>query len=271
MQVEIEKQTLKINIKPNILVLLLKGKKDYEILGCKCSEWVVDAVKDFTYSIVEYDDTDLFNFAKRHSNNVDYIVLLLANMPLLTKNTFSGLIEYCLYKNVNACKFWGGAVFRNEYLKSAKTVFYDSVYTQNEDQFYLVENTTQRNYALDVLRNRILQMHLNNGVDIKNIKNVVIEKNVDVESGVCIESGNIIKGITKLYKGVILKENNVLTDCIIGENTCLVNSVIDNTTIGKDCIIMPYSNITNSQIGNNVVVTGNISMNGRKIRDNRKI
>lgn len=271
MQVEIERQTLKIKIKPNIFVLVLKDKKDYEILGCKCSQWVVDAVSTCNYAIVDYDGSELFEFAKKHTNNADYVVLVSANMPLLTKSTFLALVDYCVFKGVSACKFWGGAVYNVEYLKSTKTVFYDSVYSQNEDQFYLVENITQRNYATEVLRNRIIDFHLKNGVDIKNTKNVVVEKYVDIQSGVVIESGNTIKGESVIKRNVLLKENNTLNNSIVGENTCIAHSVIENSIIGKDCIIMPYSSVSQSTLGNNVVVSGNTTICRRKIRDNRKI
>lgn len=271
MQVEVEKQSLKIKIKPNIFVLVLQSKKDYEILGCKCSQWTIDAVNNYNYALVEYDNSDLFDFAKKHIIGADYIVLLSSNMPLLTKTSFNNLIEYCVFKSVKACKFWGGAVYNVDYLKSSKTVFYDSVYSQNEDQFYIVENATQRNHVTEILRNRIIDFHLKNGVDIKNTKNVVIEKYVDIQSGVVIESGNVLKGNTYIGKNVIFKENNTVIDCVVGENTCIAHSVVEKSTIGKDCIIMPYSNVTDSVLGDNVIVTGNTSLNRRKIRDNRKI
>ncbi len=271
MQVEVEKQSLKIKIKPNIFVFVLQGKKDYEILGCKCSQWTIDAINDYNYALVEYDNSDLFDFAKKHTINTDYVVLLSASMPLLTKNVFNHLVEYCVFKGIKACKFWGGAVYDVGYLKSTKTVFYDSVYSQNEDQFYIVENISQRNYVTEILKNRILDFHIKNGVDIKNTKNVVIEKYVDIKSGVVIESGNVLKGNTYIEKNVILKENNTLTDCVVGENTCIAHSVVEKSTIGRDCIIMPYSSVTDSVLGNNVIVTGNVSLDKRKIRDNRKI
>lgn len=271
MQVEIEKQTLKIKIKPNILVLVLKCGKDYDILGCKCSEWVVDAVSDYNYLVVEYDNSDLFQFAKKYANGVDIVVLLSANMPLLTKNTFSNLIDYCIFKDIKACKFGGGAVYNVSYLNTAKSVFYDSVYSQNEDQFYIVENITQRNFATEILRMMIIDFHLKNGVDIKNIKNVVVEKFVDIQCGAIIESGNVIKGNTHIDKNVILKENNTINDSVIGANTCIAHSVIESSTLGKDCIIMPYTSLTECVVGNNVIIMGNVSLKGRKIKDNRKI
>ncbi len=271
MQIEVEKEFLISIDKPSVFVLILKPKKDYEILGATCSEWVSDATKGFSSAVVEYDGSDIATFAKKYTNDASYIVVLSGALPLLTSGAFSGLVDYCLFKNVNACKFWGGAVFNTKYLRTTNNVFYDSIYSQNEEDFYVVENATQRNHAFEILRNRIIEFHMQNGVDIKNCKNVVIEKYVDIEPNTTILGGNTLKGYTKIEKGVILKENNIVADSRIGASSCVAESVIEGSDIGKDCIIMPYSHIEKCTLGNNVVVSGNTSLSGRKIKDNRKI
>lgn len=268
---EFEKQLLKIDTKPSIFVLILKGTDNYNILGCDCSDWVIDAVNDYNYAVVKYDKTDLVEFAKKHTNASNYVVLLSENMPLLTKTAFNNLVDYCVFKGVKACKFRGGAVFDVEYLKSNNNIYYDSVYSQNEDVFWVVETVEQRNYALDVLKSRIINFYINNGVDIKDFTNVLIEKNVDIERGVQIFSGNVLKGNTYIGKNVILKENNTITNSAVGGNSCIASSVIDNSTIGCDCIVMPYSHIDGCTIGNNVVVSGNVSLANRKIKDNKRV
>lgn len=271
MQIEVEKEFLISIDRPSVFVLILKPKKDYEILGATCSEWVSDATKGYSSAIVEYDNSDIVTFAKKYANNASYMIVLSGALPLLTSKVFSDLVEYCLFKNVNACKFWGGAVFNTKYLRSTSKVFYDSIYSQNEESFYIVENATQRNHAFEILRNRIIEYHMQNGVDIKNAKNVVIEKYVDIESGTTVLGGNTIKGFSKIKSGAILKENNTIIDSQIGSSSCVAESVIEKSDIGKDCIIMPYSHIAECTIGNNVVVSGNTSLSGRKIKDNRKI
>lgn len=268
---QLEKEILVENKKMSVFVIIIKDKKEKEILGFTLSDWVSDAVGDFSSIVIEREKEDVLDLAKKYLTNSSYTLVLSGNLPLITKNAIRNLVDYATFKSVNACKFMGGGIYNTEYLKQTKNIFYDSVYTQNDDLFYIVENAKQLAYATEVLRNRIIDFHIANGVCFKSIKNTVIEKNVVIKSGVVINGGNTIKGDTVINEGCIIKENNIIEDSVLGENTCVANSTILKTKIGKDTIIMPYSNINECDIGNNVIVFGNISLLKKKIKDNRKI
>lgn len=268
---QLEKEILIEQNTSSVFVIIVKDKKEKEILGSLVSEWVADAVKDFSSIIIERDKEDTLEVAKKYLTNSTYTLVLSGNLPLLTKDVINHLVEYATFKKVDACKFMGGGIYNTDYLKHAKSIFYDSVYAENDDCFYFVENAKQMGYATEVLRNRIIDFHISNGVFFKNIKNTIIEKNVVIKKGVVIDSGNTIKGNTVINEGCIIKENNIIENSIISENTCVANSTIVNSKIGDDCIIMPYSNINNCNIGSNVVVFGNISLLNKNIKDNRKI
>lgn len=269
--VKLETKKLKTIDDNSIIIVVLKTKKSFELLGCDCCDWVIDAVKKHSYAVVDYDGGDIVDIAKKSTFSSKYVMFLTSNMPLLTENDIDRLIEYCLIKRVKACKFWGGAVFESEYISKTTSVFYDSVYTQNEENFYIVENAAQRKHAHEVLRNRIIDFHLGKGVDIKNCKNVVIEKNVVIGTGTTVYGGNTIKGNSAVCKNVILKENNIIVDSLLGDNSCVSSCVVENSKIGRDTIVMPYCNIKNCEIGNNVIVSANTSIENKKIKDNRKI
>ncbi|WP_051280684.1 hypothetical protein [Anaerovorax odorimutans] len=97
--------------------------------------------------------------------------------------------------------------------------------------------------------------HLEKGVIFIDLKSTYIDENVTIGEG------------TKIYPGVIIEGNTTIgKDCIIGFNTRIVNSVIENNTevqssvilesnIGNDTHIGPFAYIRpNCSIGDNVKV-----------------
>ena len=60
-------------------------------------------------------------------------------------------------------------------LKSQENLLVDSIYTQNADDFYLVENKSQFTYAFKILSERINNFHINNGVEILSPTSTYIE------------------------------------------------------------------------------------------------
>ena len=253
--IDLETQKQQIKTQQNsVAVLILNEGKGYVLLGKPMINWVVDAVKNYTCVCAEYKCEDVVQFSKTHAVDCTYLVVLSDKLPLLTPESVSKLIDYCVFKNTNACKFSGGYVFKYEYLKSTNNIFVDSVYIQNEECFYLVENKRMCTYASEVLQNRIFQKHISAGVDIISTKNVEIQPDVEIEAGVTIFKGNTLKGNTVIKKGVILKENNIIEDSVIEDDVCVCGSTITNSKVGAGSFIMPYCNIDNSIIGKNCTI-----------------
>ncbi len=263
--VEVQKHTIK-SPKTDIAVLILNENKGYNLLNKPMIKWVLNALKDYTCVCADYKGEDVVKFAKQNGVACEYLVVIADKLPLLTPQVFNKLIDYCLFKSVNACKFSGGYVFKKVYLDKIDNIFVDSVYIQDEEFFYLVENKKMCSYAREVLQNRIIQHHINNGVEILNTKNVEIEPEVEIAEGVTIFKGNTLKGNTIIEKGVILKENNVIEDSFIGEDACVCNSTLVNSKIGAGTIIMPYCNIENSKIGKNCTIASGTVLNKQNIK-----
>ena len=137
-------------------------------------------------------------------NAYDYTIVLLSKTPLIQQETIFSIMEYCSVKDCELCKLPVGYVVDNIAIKT-KAVLVDCLYSQNFDDFYIVENKSQYTYAEEVWQSRINNYHISNGVEIIKPKSVLIEPEVDIESGVIIYSGNVLKGQTVIKKGVILK------------------------------------------------------------------
>ncbi len=238
----------------DVAVLILNENKGYKILGKNMLDWVVEATSDYTCFCADYKDEDVVKFAKEHLVECEYFIVIFDKLPLLTKESFNKLMEYCLVKKINVCKFSGGYVFNLNYLKKVENLFVDSVYILDQESFYLVENKKMCAYAKEVLQNRIIQKHINNGVDIINVKDVEIHPDVEIGKNVVLFKGNVLKGNTVIGENVILKENNVIENSVIGKDACVCGSTVVNSKIGEGSIIMPYCNIENSKISKNCTV-----------------
>lgn len=272
MEVLLEKQTKQIKSNDeSVVVLILNENKKYTILGKDMIDWVAQAVSNFSCVCADYNGEDILKFTKSFSFKHNYIVVLFDKIPLITKNTINHLIEYCKFKNIKACKLSGGYVFNGAYLNASENLYYDSVYLQNQEDFYLVENKKNLSFVRDVLQQRILNKHIQNGVEILNTKNVEIEPDVVLGKNVVIYKGNTIKGNTIVQDGVILKENNIIEDCVIAKDCCICGSTLKKCKLGHSTIVMPYCNLENCMIGEECTITSNLNLINKKIKNRSNV
>lgn len=268
-------ESIKLNLpKVNVIILDVQTTKVLKqlILGRSMAEWVAFACGKYNPRRLEYDcKISILEYLKNQiENNSDYTMVLLSTTPLITCRTVDRIVEFATIKQSNICKLPVGYIFKNSAIYTGIT-FVDSVYSQDIEDFYIVENKKQYNFALETLQDRINTFHMENGVDILKPKSVYIEPTVDIEPDVKIYSGNTLKGETYISSGVMLKENNVIESTRIGLNSCISNSVIKNSSIGENVYISPFCEINNSQIGEYCIINKGASINNYTVKESSKI
>lgn len=276
----LEKIQLKINIKdkrPTFGVLILDAPItskafDGSILGRTLVDWVRMACGNLPIKVVPYDNkSPIVSLACEYADKeLDYIIILLSTTPLLERNVLEEIMDYCAFKKISLCKLPVGYVLSTKDLDN-KNLSVDSVYSHNLDDFYIVENKKQYTHALDVLQDRINTFHMENGVDIRKPSTVYIEPDVDIDSGVIIYPGNVLKGKSKIYHDVILKENNVIFNSKIGNNSCISGSEISNSIISSNVYISAYCKIDNGLIGSFSTISSGVKISNYKLEDNAKV
>lgn len=276
----LEKIQLKINIKEKprkfgVLIFdvpITSKAFDGKILGRSMLSWVKMACGNLPIKVVSYDNkSNILALARKYADReMDYTIILLSNIPLLENSVILELKDYCEIKDISLCKLPVGYVVRTKDLDSENLVI-DSVYSQNLEDFYIVENKKQYAYALDVLQERINTFHMDNGVDIRKSSTVYIEPDVDIDSGVIVYPNNILKGKSKIYHDVILKENNVIDNSKIGNNSCISGSEITNSIISSNVYISAFCKIDNGLIGSFSTIGSGVKISNYKIEDNSKI
>lgn len=275
-KIKIIEKPLKVNKTFRILILNGKTNKNSfngKILGRNLCEWVSFACVGHDIRVVDYNGKEnILQFIKDKINtNHDYTIVLFFNIPLLQSTTISDIKEYCQIKNSVLCKLPIGYVINNDLFLRNKNLIIDSVYSQNIDDFYLVENKKQYSYALNVLQERINNFHIDNGVEIVDGSKVYIEPTVDISRGVIIYPNNTLKGNTIISNNVILKENNVIDNSKIDKECCISGSVINNSVIGREVFISSFCEINNSLIGAESIIGKGASINKYSIKKGSKI
>lgn len=268
-------QKEKVN-KYNVVILKVPYSNNAfggEILGRTLVDWVAFACQGLPIKIEDYDNkSNILNLVKNIiNNNYDYTIILLSSTPLLNGEIINNIIEYCNIKNVNICKLPIGYVVKNSYVIQNEQLTVDSFYSQNIEDFYIVENKKQFNYAMEVLQDRINTFHINNGVDIKTPKHVYIEPEVDIGHGVVIYPNNSLKKSTTIGNNVILKENNTITSSKIGQNSCISGSVINGSIISENVYVSAFCEINNSFVDHDSIINSGCKINDYSIEANAKL
>ena len=215
------------------------------LLGKSMLEWVELSLGDEPYVTVDYrDDIELPTLLKSYIDaSREYTVVLYSDTPLITKKTVADAINVAERNHLNVVKMTRGYVFRTGFLSVCEKLYTDNVYYFSEEDF-LTANTPH-NLALitDVLRNRILRHHADNGVRFLDLGTTIVEGDVSIASGVEIGPQNILKGKTVIKAGAKLLYANVIEDGIISEGAEINSSRIYHSYVGARTKVGPYAYI----------------------------
>ena len=123
-----------------------------------------------------------------------------------------------------------------------------------------------------IMRRKINEKHLINGVTIIDPSNTYIGRDVKIEKDVIIYPGCILEGTTTISEDCVILQNSRIVDSFIGKGTEVQSSVIleskvgENTHVGPFAYIRPESNIGNDvKIGDFVEIKKSSIGNGTKV------
>jgi len=94
-----------------------------------------------------------------------------------------------------------------------------------------------------VMKNRLNEQHLRNGVTIEDPDHTYIGPNVVIEQDVIIEPGTMITGETTIGAGTFIGANCEIANCIIGKDNVIRQSVVKNSKIGNKTNVGPFAHI----------------------------
>lgn len=126
--------------------------------------------------------------------------------------------------------------------------------------------------AEEVLRKRINQAHMRNGVTIQDPKSTYIEVGVEIAADVTILAGTHLRGQTIIGKGSVIGPDAELTNVRLGEHVTVTRSVIMNSSVDDHSTVGPFAYIRpDSVIGKKVKIGDFVEVKKSTIADGSKV
>lgn len=142
---------------------------------------------------------------------------------------------------------------------------------EDEREIKAVNSRVQLSEVEDILRDRIIKSHMDNGVTFINKLTNQIGSDVKIGKDTIIESGAVLMGCTEIGENVLIGQNSRIEDSKIDSNISILNSVIKDSKVGEGSTIGPFAYLRpNSIIGKNVKIGDFVEVKNSVIGDNSK-
>ncbi len=136
----------------------------------------------------------------------------------------------------------------------------------------VITDRVQLSEAETLMRKRINEMHMRNGVTIHIPDSVYIEDGVEIGVDTEIFQNVIIKSGTKIGKNCVIGTGSVLDKAVIHDNVDILSSVILESEVGNDTHVGPFAYIRpNCKVGADVKVGDFVELKNSTIDDSTKI
>lgn len=245
-----------------------------EILGKSMLEWVSLALGSCEWSVAENDlQKELPALVKPFIKpDCDYIVVLYSDTPLITKKTVAEAVDEAYNSSRTVLKMTRGFVFDCAYLMGVDKIYTNDTFYFDEEDFITAFNFKQVGLITDVLKNRILDFHMENGVHFEDLSGTMIGCDVTIGRGVIVGAHNVITGKTQIKQNARIGNGNVIRDCIIEEGAFVEASHMVRSLIGKNTKVGPNANLReNNLVGADCKIGDFVELKGCTIGDGCKM
>lgn len=113
----------------------------------------------------------------------------------------------------------------------------------DEEEVHGINSKLQLSEAEEVLRKRINEKYMLEGVVLENPSNIFIEDGVKIGRDTVIHSGAKIMGDTTIGEDCIITGDSTICDSIIEDNVIIKSSVIEKSHVGEGTDIGPFSHL----------------------------
>ncbi len=143
---------------------------------------------------------------------------------------------------------------------------------EDENEFLGVNSKLQLSQASKIMKRRINEKLMIEGVTIEDPDNTYIGMDVEIAADTVILPGTILEGKTKIGSDCIIGPNtriisSVVKDAVIIQHSTLINAEVDNfTTVGPYAYLRP-----NSKIGEHVRIGDFVEIKNSNIDDGTKV
>ena len=134
-----------------------------------------------------------------------------------------------------------------------------------------INSRVQLAFCEKVMRKRINENYMMEGVTIINPENTNIESSISIGKDSIIYPGAILLGGTVIGEECIVGENSRIENSKIGNRVEIYSSTITDSTVDDKCKIGPYAHLRpNSHLGKNLKIGNFVEVKNSTIGDNSK-
>lgn len=148
-----------------------------------------------------------------------------------------------------------------------------SAYTcSNFDETLGVNDRVALAQAEEIMRARINEKHMRNGVTIINPSTTSISADAVIGSDTVIKPGVMIEGKTIIGSDCIIGPNSTIVNSQIGDRSIVQNSVATDSVVGEDTAVGPFAHLRpDSQLGNQVKIGNFVEVKKSTLGDDTKV
>ena len=143
---------------------------------------------------------------------------------------------------------------------------------EDSDEFLGVNSKLQLAQAMKIMKKRINEYHMINGVTITDPENTYIGKDVQIAPDTIIYPGCMLEGKTKIGKSCIIGPNTRMTSCDINDCVTIQSSTLIEAQVKSFTTVGPYAYLRpNSKIGEHVRIGDFVEVKNSTIDDGTKV
>ena len=132
--------------------------------------------------------------------------------------------------------------------------------TQDYTQALGINSRAQLAQAAQIMRARINQFHMDNGVTLINPQDTYIDAGVQIGADTVIASGCYLLGNTKIGSNCMLESSVYITNSIIANDVTLkLGTYIEESEVAENCQLGPYAHLRPKSVLKKGAKVGNFS------------
>ncbi len=271
-------------------------KESHNILGQSVAQWSSCAVVDTVQSIevISFEELDK---CKEILSRAEQVIINWADQPLILAETFTQLLKIQVSEESSATAIFacrGEAavyIFNCKVLlqklnelqvqtlsrEVLKQVFQSiknttkSIY-EDKNQFVVVKDRVALAQATAEIQSRINKEIMMSGVTIVDPTSTFIDVNVEIGGDSTILPNTIIQGNTAIGEDCMIGPNSRISNCKIGNNVEIANSVCCDSSIGDETHVGPFAYLRpGSIVGSRVKIGDFVEIKKATIGNRTKI
>lgn len=134
-----------------------------------------------------------------------------------------------------------------------------------------VNSRVELAFCEKVMRKRINEFHMENGVTMIDPENTYIESNVKIDMDTVVYPGVVLEGSTEIGSDCIIRQDSRIVNSIIKDNVEIESSLIEDSFVDNGTNIGPFAHLRpNSKLGKNIRIGNYVEVKNATIKDNTK-